>query len=273
MQERLINLLETIAGSSEPISTNKLVQATQLPNSTVYRMLSSLIECGFVEEVGSERRYILGLRFVKIALTGKSDSHVINAVSPILQKLVTTVDETVFLARFRGGSIDLVHIETPQDPVRSYIYPGLGRRPLHACSSAKAILAFLTPRLREEVDEPQMKRFTHSTITDRKAFENELDQVRKNGFALCDGEIDDGVSSVAVPINIDRLGSIFSVGVVGPSIRIHSALSSTIVPALTHSNIRAAAAIQHCSVVDAELTNENILTSRNDDVLKLGSYS
>lgn len=265
MQERLILLLEAIAGAPNPVSATDLASMTGVPRATIYRNIASLIDCGFVEETEGGGRYVLGMRFVKIALTGKSDTHVINAVSATLRKVVADLGETAFLARYRGGRVDLIHIETPSDPSVPYVYPGLGPRPPHACSSAKAIAAFILPELRDDLLDAHPMRFTSSTITDPDLVARELAQVRRYGYAVCDGEIDEGVTSAAVPINIDRLGAVFSMGVVGPSARIRPQIQSRIVPVLTAEAVRAAAAIQHCSVVEAETTNAMTLNAAREE--------
>lgn len=264
MQERLIQLLEAIAGAARPVGANELAQLTNLPTSTVYRNLTSLLDCGFIEDVDGGKRYILGMRFVKIALTGKADSHVIAAVAGIMRRLVSDLGETAFLARFRGGRVDLIDTEIPSDPSVPYIYPGLGPRPAHACSSAKAIAAFIAPELREELLDASPMRFTDRTIIDPELIRKELSQVQRYGYATCEGEIDEGVTSVAVPVNIDRLGAVFSIGVVGPSNRIKPAIQGRILPVLTEQAIRAAAAIQHCTAVDAEKTHAQTLASARE---------
>lgn len=261
MQERLIQLLEAIAGAAKPVSVTNLVEATGFPKATVYRNISSLIDCGFVEETEAGNRYILGMRFVKIALTGKSDTHVINAVSSVMQKVVKDLAETTFLARFRGGRVDLIHIEIPTDPQVSYIYPGMGVRPPHACSSAKAIAAFVHPDMRKELFDTTLIQFTPRTLTDPEMIAREISRVQRDGYAICDGEIDEGVTSIAVPVSIDRLGAIFSIGIVGPTHRISNIIQDRILPTLNREAVRAAAAIQHCSIIDAETTNADMLST------------
>ncbi|KZL27622.1 IclR family transcriptional regulator [Pseudovibrio sp. WM33] len=260
MQERLIQLLESVAGAAKPVSANDLAQMTKLPRATIYRNLSSLLRCGFLDEVEDGKRYVLGIRFIKIALTGKSESHVIKAVSAMIHRLVIELGETAFLARYRGGRVELIHVEPPNDPSISYIYPGLGTRPVHACSSAKAIAAFILPELRDELLRTERVQFTQATLIDSSDIAAELENVRRDGFALCDGEIDDCVTSIAVPIMVDRLGALFSMGVVGPQNRIKPRLHTHILPVLKEENIRAAAAIQHCSIVDAERANLEALS-------------
>lgn len=260
MQERLIQLLEVIAGAAKPVSINNLVEVTGFPRASVYRNIATLSECGFVEETEAGSRYVLGMRFVRIALTGKSDTHVINAVSSVMQKVVKDLGEATFLARFRGGRVDLIHIEIPTDPLVSYIYPGMGVRPVHACSSAKVIAAFIHPDMRKELLSATPIQFTSRTLIDPERIEREITQVQQDGYAVCDGEIDEGVTSIAVPVSIDRLGSIFSIGIVGPTHRVNDIIQDRILPVLRRESIRAAAAIQHCSVIEAETTNTEALS-------------
>lgn len=266
MQERLIRLLETIAGAANPPNATELARLTKIPRATIYRNITSLLDCGFVETTECGNRYVLGTRFVKIALTGKSDAHVINAVSAMMRAVAKDIGESAFFARYRGGRVDLVDIHTPIDPTQSYVYPGLGPRPAHACSSAKAIAAFIQPELREELIDTHPMRFNSSTITDPVLIDRELNQVRRYGFAICDGEIDEGVTSVAVPIIIERLGAVFSIGVTGPSNRIKPVVQNRILPVLTGEAVRAAAAIQHCSVDDSEAARADILTAVREGI-------
>tara|TARA_R110002049_G_scaffold268597_1_gene445325 strand:- start:3424 stop:4230 length:807 start_codon:yes stop_codon:yes gene_type:complete len=251
MQERLIKLLEAITGAPAPVSVRELTAMTGLPKPTIYRNVAALVECGFLDEV-ENGRYVLGMRFVRIALTGKADSHVIRAVSAMMQKTAGDLGETAFFARYRGGRVDIIAIETPGDPAVSYIYPGLGPRPVHACSSGKAIAAHLAADLQLDLLDAAPVRFTSNTITDAETLQRELKQVRRYGYAVCNGEIDEGVTSVAVPIHIDRIGSVFSIGVVGPTARIAPQIQNRLLPVLTDQALRAAAALQHCSVLDVK---------------------
>lgn len=271
MHERLIQLLEAISSASTPVSVQDLISMTGFPRTSIYRNISALLETGLVEEADPGNRYVLGMRFVKIALTGKSDSHVINAVTPMMQKTVRSLVETAFLARYRGGRVQLIHIVTPSDPAVSYIYPGLGQRPVHACASGKIIAAFVDPTLSEPMHEPNPIRYTERTIVARDAIEKELNRVRRDGYAICDSEMETGVTSIAVPIMIDKLGSIFALGVIGPESRTHNVIQDRILPVLRREAVRAAAAIQHCSMIEAETTNAEVLTAARKSSQPVGS--
>ncbi len=114
--------------------------------------------------------------------------------------------------------------------------------------------------MRKELFNTTPVQFTPRTLIDPSMIAQEITRVQRDGYAICDGEIDEGVTSIAVPINIDRLGAIFSIGIVGPTHRINNIIQDRILPVLRRESVRAAAAIQHCSVIEAETTNTEALS-------------
>ena len=94
-------------------------------------------------------RVVIGERLIRIALLGKSDVDVRKAAAPLLKAAAVQFNETVFLARFRETQVEIIHVETPNDPARAYVHPGLGVRPMHACSCSKAIAAFAEPQFQD----------------------------------------------------------------------------------------------------------------------------
>ena len=140
--ERLIHLLEIIAVVGRPISATEAQIASGLPKPTCYRLMQTLQEQGLIEEPNNDGRYVIGERLIRIALLGKSDVDVRRVAAPLLKVAATKFNETVFLARFRDSKVEIIHVETPDDPARAFIHPGLGERPMHACSCSKAIAAF-----------------------------------------------------------------------------------------------------------------------------------
>ena len=95
--------------------------------------------------------------------------------------------------------MEIIHEETPEDAARSFIHPGLGVRPLHACSCSKAIAAFADPGFQSEVLTNPLCAYTESTKTEPEDIQQDFAHIRDRGFAECVEEIEVGVSSVAAP--------------------------------------------------------------------------
>lgn len=214
--DRLVSILEAISIAGRPLSANELHDITKLPVPTCYRLLQALKEQQLLDDPGSNNRYVIGERLVRIAVSSKTDSDVCSVTEPALRMAAVEFGEAVFLSRFRKKGVSIIHVQTPQDPSISYIHPGLGFRPMHACSCSKAIVAFADDAFRDMILNGPMKAYTDKTYTQRVDLENEFAQIKKIGFAECVEEIEVGVSSVAAPVLIDNIGAVFSVGVIGP---------------------------------------------------------
>ena len=214
--DRLIAVLETVAIAGRALSPAEVQQATGLPRPTCYRLLQTLAEHRLLEEPDGASRYLIGERLKRIALLGQPDVDVCQAAAPALREAAIEFGEAVFLSRFRDRSVEIISVETPADAGRSFIHPGLGIRPLHACSCSKAIAAFADSEFQKELFSAPLRAYTEQTKTRPEDLEREFATIRDSGYAQCVEEIEVGVSSVAAPIRIGSLGCPFSVGATGP---------------------------------------------------------
>ncbi|WP_298812883.1 IclR family transcriptional regulator [uncultured Roseibium sp.] len=248
--ERLINLLEIIAVAGRPVSTLEVQKATELPKPTCYRLIQTLVDRKLLDQPSDDGKYVVGERLIRIALLGKSDVDVRRCAAPLLKAAATKFNETVFLARFRDSKVEIIHVETPDDPARAFIHPGLGVRPMHACSCSKAIAAFAEPDFQEEILSRSMKQYTEHTKITKAELRAEFEEISKRGFADCDQEIDLGIASVAAPVSIGNIGATFSVGAVGPIRRFGKDYRLEIGQKLTGLSEKISGAIQLCNVAE-----------------------
>ncbi len=248
--ERLVSLLEVVAVAGRPVSAAELQKATTLPKPTCYRLLQKLHNRKLLDQPADDGRFVIGERLIRIALLGKSDVDVRTCAAPLLRNAASSFNETVFLARFRNSKVEIIHVETPDDPARAFIHPGLGERPMHACSCSKAIAAFAEPEFQESILSGSMQQYTEHTKITKTDLRKEFDEIVKRGFADCDQEIDLGIASVAAPVSIGNIGATFSVGAVGPIRRFDCDYRADIGTKLTLLSQKIAGAIQLCNVAD-----------------------
>lgn len=247
---RLVTLLEVIAVAGRPVSVTELQRATGLPKPTCYRLIQSLLEQHLIEDPAGDGRYIIGERMIRIALLGKSDVDVRRCAAPLMRSAADSYNETVFLARFRDRRVEIIHVETPHDPARAFIHPGLGVRPMHACSCSKAIAAFAEPEFQEDILSNSLREYTEHTKTTKEALRQEFALIAERGFADCDQEIDIGIASVAAPVSIGTVGATFSIGAVGPVRRFGTAARMEIGAKLKDLSEKISGAIQLCNVAE-----------------------
>ena len=208
--------METVAIAGRAVSPADVQRATGLPRPTCYRLLQSLAEHRLLDEPEGASRYLIGERLKRIAILGQPDVDVCQAAAPALREAAIRIGEAVFLSRFRDRTVEIIHVETPVDAARSFVHPGLGNRPMHACSCSKAIAAFADQEFQSEILSSPLRAYTEQTMTMPGEIEREFAAIRDRGYAECVEEIEVGVASVAAPIRIGNLGVPFSVGATGP---------------------------------------------------------
>lgn len=199
----------------------ELADHFDVSKSVVHNHLSTLEDLGYVTRDG--QRYRLGLRF--LGLGGNVREH-----SPMYKKLYQSAKtEMDDLARETGEVVNLIVEEGGRGyilyqargadavPYDSY----LGKEiPLH-CTSGKAIIAhYPRERVDEILDAYGLPAVTPSTITDREAFYEELEEIRETGVSFVYAERTPGINVVGVPI---RKGEEFvaALSISGPDKRMH----------------------------------------------------
>lgn len=248
--DRLITILEIVAVAGRPVSAVELHKATGFPKPTCYRLVQTLMDHGLVVAPSGDGRVVIGDRLIRLGLLGKSDVDVRKAAAPLLKAAAVRFNETVFLSRFRNDQVEIIHVETPEDPARAFIHPGLGVRPMHACSCSKAIAAFAEPAFQERIIRGTLRQYTEFTKTTEQDLRKEFARIVQRGFADCDQEIDIGIASVAAPVSIGNIGATFSVGAVGPIRRFGANFRGEVGPKLIDLASRIGGAIQLCNVAE-----------------------
>jgi len=213
--ERLISVLETVSLTGRNISAAEVQRLTNLPRPTCYRLIQTLVSHGLLDNASEKGTFKLGDRFKRIALMGRTDADMRLAAAGILKEAAVTSNDAYFLSRMRNNGVEIIHVETPDDPSVSFINPGLGFRPMHACSCSKAIAAFSDDGFQCQILKRSMKAYTENTKTDAESLKAEFQEIRTKGFAECVQEIEVGISSVAAPVLL-RGGAVpFSIGTIG----------------------------------------------------------
>ena len=218
--ERSLGLLEKVVAAGGEIGLRELGQASGLPVGTTHRLLKALVNQGFVSHNPLTRRYGVGPTALAMAAKIGSSRSITQLAMPYLQKLVELTGESANLAALDGeGIVYLAHVEAART-VRMFTKVG-NRVPLHATGTGKAILASMSAAERRLLLAGQrLRRFTPNTITDRRKLEAELDVIRKRGYAIDAGELEEGVHCIAVPVRDHSAEVTASISVSGPSSRL-----------------------------------------------------
>ena len=215
--DRAAALLKAVANSKQPLTVVELAAQCGLNRSTAWRLLATLDSQGLVERDPATQRYSVGYAIFQIAAAGDHDAFVRRA-HPVLQKLADETGETVNLAVAKRFDLVYVHqVEAPQIMSPNWLGRSLA---LHATSTGKAFLAWLPEDERKALVPRRLERFTDTTITERSRLEEELASVRRDGYSICVGELEETLYGVSSPILNERRRPIAIVSVWGPQHRV-----------------------------------------------------
>ena len=212
--ERLIRILETVALSGGAISVGDISAATGYPKPTCYRLVQDLKSAGLLD-MPEKGLFRIGDRLHRISQFDRNDIDVRAIAEPFLRTLSDAFGVASFLARFRGDGVEIMQVVTPRDAAISFLHPGLGYRPMHACSCAKVIAAWSAPEQQQEMFEGTLKAYTEFTQTEPSALLSEFKSIRENGYGECVQELEVGICSVAAPVRLRDGGVELSVGATG----------------------------------------------------------
>ena len=211
---RYAAVLDAIAASAAGLSLTETMHATGLPRGTVHRLLAALQEVGYLASLDNRKIYVLGPRLTKLLHLAVPPAAVDASVKPVLDDLVDKLGETAFIARLTGDRVESLATAVPSHQGQAHVHPGRDM-PIHAAALAKAIFAFQEPSLVERALQRKRIRYTEDTRVDVNDVRDDLETVRRKGYAVCANELDPGVLSYAAPVHVAGAGVLYSVGVVG----------------------------------------------------------
>ena len=207
--DRLALILE-IVGQTGRATVSDICARSELPKPTAYRLVQDLVSSGLLD-APKRGEFTIGTRLKRITSNDHSDRALLGVIAPVLAKAAKDHGAAFFLSRLRGHWVEIIHVATPDTGV-SYLHPGVGRRPLHACSCAKSIAAVSPDLLVDNKLTGQLKQYTEHTISNRNDFLAELETVRAKGYAECVEELEHGICSVAVALSQTGFGATLSIG-------------------------------------------------------------
>jgi DNA-binding IclR family transcriptional regulator len=206
---RTIDILEELANNPRGIGLLDLSKRTGLHKSTVHRLLSVLIDRGYVQKADRGQGYTLGLHMVELANSYLNSLDLKIEARLCMYELTEATRHTVFLALLHGR--DVVYIDKTETFSSLRRFSIIGTRvPVHCTSLGKALLM---DRSQDDLAEffhgYDFKSLTPNTVTSRDAFFRSLEACRSRGYTVDDEEHERGVRCVGAPV-YDYAGGIIA---------------------------------------------------------------
>ncbi len=203
--ERGLSVISAFGPGRSTLTLSEVSRATDLTRAAARRFLLTLVDLGYVRHDGrlfSLTPKILGLGYAflsSLTLPGVAEPHLDRLSRQLHESASASVldgTDIVYVARVPAARIMTVAINVGT------------RFPAHATSMGRVLLAGLdADALDAYLDAAVLEQFTPHTVTDEAVLRERLDEVRTQGYALVDQELEHGLRSIAVPVR-DRQGTV-----------------------------------------------------------------
>jgi IclR family pca regulon transcriptional regulator len=201
---RGLAILSSFHSDRPLIGVSELSRGLELSRSTVHRYVATLAKLGYLQQDSDSKRYRLGPKVLDLGFSALNSMDLLEISAPHLRQLSDETQRTVNLAILDGT--DVVYIERcraarpGQQEIDLNLHVG-ARLPAYCTAMGKAILAFVAEdRLEEVLAHTDFASRGPNTLTDAKAFRDELAEIRRSGLAVNDEELAYGLRSIAAPV-------------------------------------------------------------------------
>lgn len=196
--DRVLDVMETLARYPNGVTIATLTAETGIHKSTIYRLLTTLVNRGYVIKDQEGSTYRMTLRTYRIGSSAVPSFDLLDLSKNALRELCQVSREAVHLAIPDGATIVYLFKEVSSENVLrissrtgSYnymYYTGLGKA-LMACMSSEEVKTIW--------ENSEIQKFTPNTITDFHTLLKELEETRKRGYAVDNEEHEMGIGCIA----------------------------------------------------------------------------
>ncbi|MFE7171056.1 IclR family transcriptional regulator C-terminal domain-containing protein [Streptomyces sp. NPDC057616] len=203
--ERGLAVIRSFDAEHPARTLSEVADACGLTRAAARRLLLTLADLGYVHQDG--RLFRLTPRVLELGYSYLSSVTLPQIAEPHLEQLVEQVRESSSLCLLDGD--DIVYVaRVPTRRIMSAAITVGTRFPAHVTSVGRMIIAHLPD---EQIDARlariELLPLTEHSVMSTAALRAELHRVRRQGYALVDQELEEGLRSVAAPVR-DRGGEV-----------------------------------------------------------------
>lgn len=210
-------ILELLAERGE-LSASEVASALETNRAASHRFLSTLRDLGYVDK-NQEGKFSLSFKALELGMKKLDSFDIRDVAHPYLQELALAFKETVNLGHWDRGTV--VHLDKVNSTEILRLDHGLGgHAPAYCTGLGKAILAFLPDvEIDMYLQSVEFTPYTSKTVTTPEQLMDEIENIRKKGYAIDDEELSIGLRCIAAPV-LDYSGRpSYALSISGPTQR------------------------------------------------------
>ena len=212
--KKAFQILTLISDTERGLGISELARRLGISKGTVHGITSALEEIGALIRNPFTKKYNLGYTLVELGKKGLSRIPLREVARRHMEELVEETDETVFLGILKDDHIFILDVAESTKELK-ITSPSGTKIPLTAGATGKVFLAYMEERKAlRYLTSNGLARYTENSITDLDRYLQEIEEVRKKGFATDREEYLQGVKAVAALIRTEGpvLAAVWVVG-------------------------------------------------------------
>ncbi|NVN99098.1 MAG: IclR family transcriptional regulator [Geobacteraceae bacterium] len=219
---KAMDLLDQFRAGEAEFGITDLSKRLNLEKNNVFRLVVTLTAKNYIEINSSTGKYRLGVNARALGQLAAKQIDLVNHARPFLYELKQQSQETCFFSVYQDGatySLDCVESDLPVRVVQTD-----KSRPLCCTAAGRVLLAFMDKQKQQD----QFSGFKNSgfvdrIITDREMLQTDMQRVVRQGYAIDDQELDDGVAEIAAPVFDENCAIAGTLSISGPKNRLTAA--------------------------------------------------
>jgi len=218
----------------ERLSLSEVARATGLTRAAARRFLLTLVKLGYVRSDG--REFSLRPRVLELGYAYLSGLALPEVAAPHLEELVAKLHESSSISVLDGHHVVYV-ARVPTKRIMTVAISVGTRFPAYVTSMGRVLLAAMSePELDRYLAEATFESFTSRTVTDPDRLRAIVHEVARQGYAIVDQELEEGLRAIAAPIRGAADVGTAAINVSAHASRVSMAvMRSEILPALLHT--------------------------------------
>lgn len=238
-----LEILRMVNDDRSVITVSEMARTLGVHRSSASRLAATLHAMGFLARAGEAGQYRLGPELIRLGrLAGRDIDPIARALGP-LRRLVEETGETGHIGVLDGTEAVTIAVVDGWQTVRMHSH--VNKRSPASCSSlGKSLLSgFSDAQVQELYRDVPLPAKTANSITTIPDLLGELSQIRANGYAIDNEELEPGLQCVAAPVRDADGTLIASLGLSGPAARLTGDVLSGLASAVRRAAAEATIAL------------------------------
>lgn len=201
---KAIAILDAFSSEQPERGIRELSREIGINSATVFRLVTTLANAGYLEQDPATQRYSIGPKVIRLATLYENQNPISIVARKVFESYVDRFEHNFYLGKLSKFEVIYLSVLDGRGPIRIVVETGRTAA-LHATATGKLLLAYQDDDfIRRFLEASDLKAHTHQTITEADLLWKQIEEIRKKGYAVNDGEYYEDVGAITVPVLDNR---------------------------------------------------------------------